>query len=121
MTQQDIDHIEGRLGVRLPSDYCTFMTSYPQLSKAVAGIAQHEILSDARSIIRENERVRAGELPLRSWPHDLFVIGDSGCGDYYCLDLSESVPAVVCWNHETGDFEETAPSLRAFLQQLIAS
>lgn len=46
-----------------------------------------------------------------SWSDSVVVIGDSGCGDYYSLDLDE-VPAVVkSWDHETGEIEEVAASI----------
>jgi hypothetical protein len=119
MTETDVNRIESLLTITLPSDYRQFLLAYPK--DMPADSARHEIFESADAIIGHTEELRAGLLPETSWPDDMLVIGDSGCGDFYCLDLSEEPPSVVCWNHETGEFEFTASSINQWYRKVRAN
>lgn len=118
MRAEDLDLIERRLGVKLPPFYAAFVTSYPVLPREAADIAEYDVFDDPHRVIAANVLV-CGSLPGLSWPERLLVIGESGCGDYYAIQLDGGSEAVHCWNHEIGDFEESADSLAKFLEGLI--
>ena len=116
MTNDDVDRIEARLGVSLPSDYREFVIDYP--TDLHADTYAHEIWNEPDPIIDATDRVRFGENPEVRWPHEMIIIGDSGCGDYYCLDLSQLPSPIVCWNHEISDFEHVASSIQNWYQEV---
>jgi hypothetical protein len=117
MTPREVDGIEAALSMSLPPDYRRFLLAYP--ADISPDITRHEIYSSALSVIGVTQEARSEMLSETSWPQHMVVIGDSGCGDYYCLDLSQEPAPVVCWNHEIGDFEYTASSIEAWYKQVL--
>lgn len=115
----DLDAIEQRLGVRLPRFYREFVSNYPNLPEDSSDIAAFEILDDPARLIALNEALRSGIVPGLAWPEGLFVVGESGCGDYYAIGLDGQSEAVLCWNHEHGEFEESSASLKVFVKGLV--
>ena len=55
------------------------------------------------------------------WPEEYFVIGESGCGDYYAIDADDDHSSVYLWDHEVGDFsdEQEIPSLVEFAGRVL--
>jgi hypothetical protein len=55
------------------------------------------------------------------WPDEYLVIGQSGCGDYYAIDMDDEYSLVYLWNHEIGDFaiDEQKDSLEEFAGSLV--
>lgn len=115
MTSDDVDRIEARLGVSLPPEYREFVIDYPADLGVCA--SDHEIWNQADAVIEATDRLRLGENPDVTWPYNMVVIGDSGCGDYYCLDISQFPSPVVCWNHEISEFECVASSIQHWYRE----
>ena len=67
------------------------------------------------------EVIRATRSPLnefyegRSWRPTYVAIGETAMGDQYLLDLSRTLPPVLCLSHETHEVEDEFPDLAAFV------
>lgn len=82
-------------------------------------VLEYTIVDNVDFVINETVRMRLGFLIEIRWPKDYILIGDSGCGDYYCLDLSQLPSPIVCLNHETQSCEEVSPSFQEWTRQLL--
>lgn len=77
-----------------------------------------EVVANAAWVINETTRFRlqgnlAGKL------HAAFIIiGHTGCGDYYFLDLGQMPNPVMLFNHETSEVEFVAPSVSRWLKRI---
>jgi hypothetical protein len=117
MTRDDLDLIEARLGVRLPSEYRQLAVSFTTSLKE--DVRDHEIFDDAKRIIAATEKLRlVGPTPEFYWDRYHIVIGDSGCGDSYILDLNEGPAPVKIWNHETSSIHWGAASIDEWYSQV---
>lgn len=117
MTETDVDRIESSLAVTLPDEYRRLLMEFP--SDLSADWARHEIFCSADWIIKQTQSTRLGAIKRR-WPTHMIVIGDSGCGDFYCLDLSDRPASVVCWDHEKRRFEFMASSIEQWHKKVTA-
>lgn len=108
MTNDELDHIEARLAVVLPAEYRRFVWDYP--SEVDAGTRSCEIYDRPDRVIAETETLRMGLTDLKPSPSHI-IVGDTGCGDWYFLDLDESPAPVKMWDHETGKTEQVALSI----------
>ena len=116
MTHDDVDQIECRLAIRIPDDYRTCVTNYPDdLSEDAR---KYDLWDNPKAVIANTEGLRIRFLTSGKWPHTFLVIGSSGCGDYYYLDTEQDRPPVGCWNHETERFAEVASSINDWYQQI---
>jgi len=128
MTADDLARIQEELDVELPKTYREFVRKYPKtlleakrhMTKGDESPAELELLNDADALIACNSGVQASQ-GLHDFPAEYFVIGQSGCGDYYAIDTDDDDSPVYFWNHEIGDFdeEEEHESLAAFAAELI--
>lgn len=109
MTLDGIRQIESGLGVRLPNDYKALVTNYPP--ELFEHSSDFDLMDDPERVITINQELRTGPFYGIRWPEDYFAIGENGCGDYHCLDLSGRSPGVLFFDHETRRFEMRAPSL----------
>lgn len=87
----------------LPEQYLSFLENYPQKMKDAGDLSQVEFLNEFCDIEHFNIEVEQIDGIEHS---DYFVIGHSGCGDYYLMELDSEEPGVILWNHETGELEE---------------
>lgn len=53
------------------------------------------------------------------WPDQLLVIGETGDGDYYCVDSDGEHEGVLQFRHFAVEFETIADSLEDFVELLI--
>ncbi|MCU4677193.1 SMI1/KNR4 family protein [Catenovulum sp. 2E275] len=85
VTQEEIESIEEKTGIKLPNSYKQVMLNYPRelLGTEAEGFG---LLNDARVIIEENNDVRANGYFGEAWPERYFIIGQNGCGDYYVIN-----------------------------------
>jgi len=113
----DFVEIEEMVGFNLPWAYKKLIENFPAHFRKVCGTSLlYESLDE---IYEANRIVQAGDYcqqlaaNMQSWPEYHFVIGDSGCGDWYVLVTNddELEECVVFWNHETGSFSESWPTL----------
>lgn len=102
-----LNNIEEVLGVELPDDYKNLITNYPKklLAKGF-NAAEVELLKSPDKIVELNKYVQ-GILDIES---SFFLIGESGCGDYYFIDLDEEDSPVYFWNHDISDFDDDEES-----------
>ena len=102
-----LDQIEALLGGRFPRLYRDFLEQY-----GAGNIRSFEVFG----VVDDN--LEKGCVPNGAWltnierqsgvlPMNLFIIGDTGDGDYYCLDMlstDESAVYVFHFNGEHGQF-----------------
>lgn len=117
MTRDELSHIESVVGVSLPAGYLALQLAYPPELPIVA--RGYELLSHPFHLLNENRSVRDGTLRGVVWPPSYFVIGQDGAGNYYCINTAEAEPSVLFFDHEDRSFREEAPSLRAWVTQVV--
>jgi hypothetical protein len=115
MTDDDVDTIEGQLGVTMPAEYRAFVRNPPaSFLKAYGG---HELFTDARLVVNST-RGRRSELIEVRMPYEFVVIGEPGNGDFICLDLSQEPAPVVEFDHERSAFRTVAYSFESWVRKL---
>jgi hypothetical protein len=115
MTDDDVDSIEGQLGVTMPVEYRSFVRNPAAgLLKAYGG---HEFFTDARFVVNST-RGRRSELIEPRMLYEFVVIGEPGNGDFTCLDLSQEPAPVVEFDHERREFRTVAYSFESWVRKL---
>jgi len=117
MTLDDVSRIERELGITVPADYRTLITDYPP--ELFQHAADFDLMDASARVVAMNRQVRTGQFYGVSWPAHYFAIGENGCGDYYCLDLSRSLSPVIFFDHETRSFVERAQSLQEWWPMVV--
>jgi SMI1 / KNR4 family (SUKH-1) len=117
MTLDGVSKIETALGIKLPSAYKTLVTNYPP--ELFQHAADFDLMDDPDRVIAMNREVRTSAFYGVRWPADYFAIGENGCGDYYCLDLSGQTGGVLFFDHEIRKFEERAPSVERWWPMIV--
>ncbi|MEZ6123222.1 MAG: SMI1/KNR4 family protein [Planctomycetaceae bacterium] len=82
-----------------------------------------ELISDLVSVLQINLEA-ADSVPEPDgleffWPDQFLVIGESGDGDYFCMDAGEEVTGVMQFDHQSVTFELVADSLSDFVTMLV--
>ncbi|MFO0977466.1 MAG: SMI1/KNR4 family protein [Planctomycetaceae bacterium] len=133
--QNDIrTELEVLCGSKLPTEYLALLETYPQvLSSALRSddgsrddgtVADVELLSSPGDVLTINQEVRNGMIYEPDgteffWPSRMLVIGETGDGDYYCLDTEREVEGVIQYRHRPVDFVHLTESLDDFVELLI--
>jgi hypothetical protein len=117
MTDQDIDEIESRLGLEVPDDYREFATSYPVHLGKFAG--QYELFDDCDRVIFHTLERRLRATDEQPWSDDHLVIGASGCGDAYYMDLGQKPSPVLFASRDAKVVQTAADSLADWCDQLV--
>ncbi|OUC12096.1 MAG: hypothetical protein B0A82_24295 [Alkalinema sp. CACIAM 70d] len=117
MTPEDLSHIEDAVGVALPPGYKALQLAYPSEIPPIA--RGYELLHHPFHVLNENRSVRDGTLSGMAWPQSYFVIGQDGAGNYYCIDSALEEPSVLFFDHADRSFREEAPSLSAWVNQVV--
>jgi hypothetical protein len=81
--------------------------------------ADFDLMDDPARVVAMNRQVRTGPFYGVTWPSPYFAIGENGCGDYYCLDLSLSQSPVIFFDHERRAFSERATSLKEWWPMVV--
>ena len=115
MTDDEVDTIEGQLGLTMPAEYRAFVCDPP--ARFVKAYGGHELFMDPRFVINTT-RGRRSELIEVRMPYELVVIGEPGNGDFTCLDLSQEPATVVEYDHERGEFRTVAFSFDSWVRKL---
>jgi hypothetical protein len=132
------NHIQQELevlcGSNLPPEYLALLELYPTvLASALRSddgstedgtVAEVELLSSPGDVLEVNREVRDGMIyepdgTEFSWPDRMLVIGETGDGDYYCLDTQREVEGVIQYRHRPVDFVHLTESLDDFVELLI--
>lgn len=134
MSSSAIEQLVEMLGHPLPSEYLKMLDDYPQVlvnvpraidnSDSEGTIEDVELIRNLDSVLEINKEARTGSVPdpegiEHFWPDQLLVIGETGEGDYYCLDVDEPKPCVMQFNHQSVIFEVVAEDLQDFVEMLV--
>ena len=126
--------LETLCQVPLPSECRAIYTDYPELlRKAVRAddgsetegfVSEAELLADPAEVLKINREVREHSIldPEGQeflWPVPFLVIGETGDGDYYCVDASGEHQGVLQFRHHTVDFDVVAESMEEFHELLV--
>jgi hypothetical protein len=121
-------------GNSLPEDFLRLMSAYPEVLKTAgrsddqsgAGgvVADVELLAAAESLLEINREVRLCSLldpegQEFRWPQSYLVIGETGDGDYYCIDTAGEDPGVLQFLNQPVAFESVTDSLEEFVEMLM--
>lgn len=133
--QNDIQQeLEVLCGSKLPPEYLALLDVYPLVLAAAlrsddgstedGTVADVELLSSPGDILEVNREVRNGMIYEPDgteffWPDRMLVIGETGDGDYYCLDTEREVEGVIQYRHRPVDFIHLTESLDDFVELLI--
>ena len=120
----------------LPADYVALLDSYPEVLRTAiraddgghsdGTVAEVELLASPNDIVEINREVRLGSIldpegQEFRWPDQLLVIGETGDGDYYCVDTDGEHEGVLQFRHHAVEFEIVAYSLADFVEMLVES
>ncbi len=90
LTQDEIDQIESTFSLKLPARYQRFLLQcdFPE--------AGSDILLTSGELIATNHDVRSSE----DWNDRYFVIGSDGCGNLFCINVTDDSEAIWIWEHD---------------------
>ena len=133
MAPEILQQLTELIGWELPAEYLAMLEQYPAtLSTRTRefdhpdceeSVAEVELLNDPQTILAINQEARR-ECILEPngdefvWPDQMMVIGETGTGDYFCIDVSGDVDGVIQYNHQAVTFEIIADSLAEFIEML---
>ena len=118
----------------LPEDYVRLLREYPERLKATLRsedgslaegfVSDVELLADPNDVLSINREARMGAVLAPDgeefyWPEQLLIIGETGAGDYFCLDTSEEHLGVLQYLHHSTEFEQIAESIGEYVEMLI--
>jgi SMI1 / KNR4 family (SUKH-1) len=132
--QPGFDRLIAMVQGPLPEDYMQLLRNYPQalrncsrdtVADSTSGlVSQVELLAHLDAILELNHEARL--IPILDpdgeefrWPDSLLIIGETGFGDYYCLDATGEFPGVLQFEHQPVEFYAVADSLAEFTDMLL--
>lgn len=133
MSNDAIHQLEQLLGQRLPENYLLAMKDYPDsLTRACRSIddsemegfvSEVEFVRDFECVLYLNVETRSDSVQEPGgleffWPEQFLVIGETGGGDYYCVDVEGEVEGVMQFDHQAVQFDVVADSLQEFVEIL---
>lgn len=136
MSEELLRHLAWLCGDDVPASYLSLLAHYPpQLLAAVRSddnpdddrcVADVELLARLADVIAINEEARAISLLNPDgeeffWPEQLLIIGETGSGDYYCLDVTGECPGVLQYRHQPMEFEVIADTLEEFVELVLSA
>jgi hypothetical protein len=136
MKPEIIQGLEALCEASVPLNYIQLLDSYPPALRvafrADSGddsegvVSEVELFSSPTDVLEINREVRAiaildPEGQEFRWPDQLLVIGETGDGDYYCVDLDGEHAGVLQFRHHAVEFEVVTDSLEEFVEMLIES
>lgn len=134
MSEQLLRQLEQLPGHPLPEDYLQLLQNYPATLKVARRcidntdsegmVADVELISDLQSLLDINREARLDSVPAPDgleiyWPDQFLVIGETGSGDYYCIDVLAEVTGVMQYDHQSVSFDVIADSLVEFVEMLM--
>jgi len=136
MTPEHLLQLEELCEAAIPAEYIRLLNSYPPElrtanraddgSDADGTVPDVELYASSAEILKINQEVRQGTIldpegQEFRWPDQLLVIGETGDGDYYCLDTDGEHEGVLQFRHYSVEFEVIADSLNEFVEMLFDS
>jgi hypothetical protein len=134
MNSDAISQLENLCQGPIPSACRAVLTDYPEVLRGVPRaddgsdsegfVSDAELLADAAAVLRMNEEVRKESILDPDghefcWPMTFLVIGETGDGDYYCVDTAGEHNGVMQFRHHTVEFEMVAESISDFVELLV--
>lgn len=134
MTIEILEHLKTLCGASVPDYYLRFLHDYPEpLRRATRAlddsdsegmVSDVELIADLSSVLEINLEARVDSVPEPDgleffWPEQFLVIGETGSGDYYCIDVEGEVDGVMQYDHQNVGFEVIADSLDEFVEMLV--
>lgn len=134
MSEQLLRELEQLTGQSLPQDYLHLLRNYPSAltvarrcidnTDSEGMVADVELISDVHSLVIINREARLDSVPDPEgmeifWPEQFLVIGETGSGDYYCIDVLAEITGVMQYNHQSVSFDVIADSLEEFVDMLM--
>lgn len=134
MSIDAFSQLEALCQAPVPTAYRLVFTTYPEaLSGAVRAddgsdsegfVSEAELLADPVEVLRINREVRLDSIldpdgQEFRWPAPFLVIGETGDGDYYCIDASGQHEGVLQFRHHSVEFETVADSMEEFIELLV--
>ena len=128
-----IQQLEELLGKKLPADYLLALDDYPDSlkharrsiddSEMEGFVSQAEFVQSPDCVLFLNLETRSDSVQEPGgleffWPEQFFVIGETGGGAYYCIDVDGDVDGVMQFDHQAVQFEVVADSLQEFVEIL---
>ena len=134
MNSDAFSELESLCQATVPTAWRAVMQDYPEaLRGAVRAddgsdtegfVAEAELLADPVEVLRINREVRLESIldpegrEFR-WPASFLVIGETGDGDYYCMDAAGEHEGVLQFRHHDVAFEPVADSMDEFIELLV--
>lgn len=113
MNAADLHRIESTLQIRLPAAYRRVMEAYPFVQDSLAA---EMLTAEADVLLRWNATFISPD-SKRITPADFVQIGsDGGELDFY-LKHSGASHAIFCYDVESGNFDEYAPDMNAYVER----
>ncbi len=134
MTPEILEQITELVGNVPPEEYLRLLLDYPEMLKSInraiddstseGTVADVELICDPACILEINREARVDSVlkPDGSnffWPDQFMIIGETGEGDYYCIDVDQEVAGVMQFDHHSVGFEVIADSLDEFVEMLV--
>lgn len=128
--------LESICGTPLPWKWLQFLAEYPEElrltlrsddgSEEEGCVGDAELLSDPADVLALNREVRSTPICDSSnhefhWPVRYVVIGESGDGDYYCINADEPACGVHQFLHLPVRFKRLTADFDEFLEMLVAA
>ncbi|MDB5357326.1 MAG: hypothetical protein JWN24_3779 [Phycisphaerales bacterium] len=118
MTEQDLEHIETSLGVKLPDEYRRTMTSDD--CQRNGEFWYGGLFNQPGRIIEDTQRLRditsSFDAPC---PLTWVVVGEINGGDPTFVDTAEAGSPLRYWNHETMQVENCTTTVTAFVKSAL--
>lgn len=134
MNSDVISQLENLCQAPIPAACRAVLTDYPEAllgapraddgSDSEGFVSEAELLADPEAVLRMNLEVRKESILNPDgqefcWPMTFFVIGETGDGDYYCVDTAGEHQGVMQFRHHTVEFEMVAESIPDFIDLLV--
>ena len=129
-----LSQLETLCHAPLPATCRAIYAAYPEIlrhalrandgSNSEGFVSEAELLADPGDVLNINHEVRLHSITDPegrefSWPDTFLVIGETGDGDYYCVDASGEHEGVMQFRHHAVEFEVVAESMEEFAELLI--
>lgn len=134
MSFDTFSELEKLCQAPVPTACRAVLTEYPEAlrgavraddgSDAEGLVSEAELLADPVEVLRINREVRLDSIldpegrEFR-WPTPFLVIGETGDGDYYCMDAAGEHEGVLQFRHHDVAFEPVADSMDEFIELLV--
>lgn len=133
MSDNVVRQIGELLNQPVPDHYLKALAEYPEWpgktrraldeSAAEGLVCQVEYLNDLSDVLFLNLEARSDSVLDPAgfeilWPEQFLIIGESGGGDYYCIDAGNDVDGVMQFDHQAVQFEVIADSIDEYIEVL---